>query len=252
MTFTYKYTITSLGTAPGSLSFQGQPANAGGATYANATSGTRAHRATLNYSVFVNAPLPRLSQHIPNTATFSDAGSYQLGTNEITSPEVIVPINNTNPDIGITKAVTSIINRADGRYTVAFDIAVTNLGFITLTNVQVGDNLNAAFAGHALSALSVIATSGLTVNPSYDGVSDTNLLTGADSLAAGAGGRITSTVTVAAGSTLTYANQAVASATDMSGTIGTKDLSDNGNDPDPNHDGDPTEVGENDPTPVLL
>src|SRR6185295_5087816 len=56
----------------------------------------------------------------------------------------------------------------------------------------------------------------------------------------------------AAGSTLSYANQAVASATDVSGAIPTTDLSDNGTDPDPNHDGDPTGPGENDPTPVTF
>ena len=43
-----------------------------------------------------------------------------------------------------------------------------------LSNVQVGDNLNAAFAGHALSALSVTATPNLTANPSYNGVSNTD------------------------------------------------------------------------------
>src|SRR6185295_7705806 len=95
-------------------------------------------------------------------------------------------------------------------------------------------------------------TPNLTANPSFNGVSNTNLLTGANTLVAGAGGKITLTVTVAAGSTLSYTNQAVASATDISGTINTTDLSDNGTDPDPNHDGDPTGAGENDPTPVTF
>src|SRR5207247_5188 len=108
------------------------------------------------------------------------------------------------------------------------------------------------FAGHALTAVGVTTTPNLTANPSYNGVSNTNLLSGTNTLAAGAGGRITLTVTVAAGSTLNYTNQAVASATDISGTITTTDLSDNGTDPDPNHDGDPTGVGENDPTLVTF
>src|SRR6185503_3096567 len=119
-------------------------------------------------------------------ATFSDDKSFVLGLNEVISPEVIVPINNTAPDIGVAKRVSSILNLADGRYTVSFDFAVTNLGSVTLANVQIGDNLANAFAGHAVSALSLTATPNLTVNPSYDGVSNTYLLAGTDRFLAGA------------------------------------------------------------------
>jgi uncharacterized repeat protein (TIGR01451 family) len=251
VTFTYQYSVTSLGMAPGSLSFSGKPANAGGATYATGVANTILTMPTLNYSVFINAPLPPAVQRIPNTATFSDLANYS-GTNAVTSSEADVPINNTNPDLGAAKAVRSIVNLGDGRYVVTFDFAVTNLGSVTVSNVQVGDNLNAAFAGKPLSGLSLTTTPNLTPNLSYDGISNTNLLAGTNILAAGAGGTITLTATIIPGSPLIYANQARASATDVSGTIGTTDLSNNGYDPDPNHDGDPTESGENNPTPVIF
>src|SRR6185436_80658 len=207
---------------------------------------------TLNYSVLVNAPLPTLVQQIPNTATFSDTASFPPGINDVTSAEVDVPVNNTLPDIGIAKAVTSIVNIGDGRHTVTFDFALTNLGSITLHNVQVGDNLNATFPGRPLSGLTLSSTPSLTVNPAYDGITNTNLLIGTNTLVAGAGGRITLTVTVVPGATLSYSNQALVTATDISGVLIDTDLSDDGTDPDPNHDGDPTGAGENDPTPVLF
>jgi len=252
VTFTYRYDITGLGAAPGSLSFTGKPANAGGATYALATSNTILTVPTLNYSVLVNAPLPPLVQQIPNTATFSDAVSFQPGINDVTSPEVDVPVNNTNPDIGIAKAATSIVNLGDGRHSVTFDFAVTNLGSVSLKNVQVVDNLNASFAGRPLSGLVVTTSTNLTANPAYNGISNTNLLIGTNTFAVGEGGRITLTVIVMPGATLSYSNQALASATDISGTITDTDLSDNGTEPDPNHDGDPSSAGEDDPTPVLF
>ncbi|HXI69439.1 MAG TPA: Ig-like domain-containing protein [Verrucomicrobiae bacterium] len=252
VTFTYKYDVTGLGTAPGSFQFTGKPADAGGVAYATATSGNVLTVPTLNYSVLVNAPLPPLVQHIPNTATFSDDEVFEPGINDVTSAEVLVPVNNSNPNIGVAKALTSMVNLGDGRFAVSFDLAVTNLGSVTIKNVQVADDLNVAFAGKPLSGLTVSATPGLTVNPAYNGTSNTNLLMGTNTLAAGAGGRITLTVTVAAGTTLNYANQALATATDISGTINTSDLSDAGTDPDPNHNGDPTEAGENDPTTVVF
>jgi hypothetical protein len=191
-----------------------------------------------------------LVQEVPNTAVFNDNVGFQPGINDVISPEVIVPVDNSNPDIGVSKAVTSIVNLGDGRYTVTFDFGVTNFGSIPLKSVQVVDNLNAAFPGRPLSGLTLTATPGLTVNPAYNGISDTNLLLGTDTLAAKTGGRITLIVTVRPGSTLIYSNQAQASATDLSGTLTTTDLSDNGTDPDPNHDGDQRKPGKTTPTGV--
>jgi len=51
-----------------------------------------------------------------------------------------------------------MVNLGDGRFTVSFDLAVTNLGSVNVKNVQVADNLNATFAGRPLSGLTVTAT----------------------------------------------------------------------------------------------
>src|SRR5207248_6232891 len=56
-----------------------------------------------------------------------------------------------SPDIGLAKAVTSVVNLADGRYTVTFVMVVTNLGSVTISNVQVADNLNSAFGGKPIT-----------------------------------------------------------------------------------------------------
>ncbi len=63
---------------------------------------------------------------------------------------------------------------------------------IPLTAIQAVDDLEAAFTPQSFSIISLTATN-LTVNPAYDGLtgSDTNLLTGSDSLNAGESGVIT-------------------------------------------------------------
>ncbi len=157
----------------------------------------------------------------------------------------------TRPVIGAAKSVASVTSNGGGVFTVVYDLVVKNYGTVALTNVQVTDSLASAFPGASLSGVSASILSGtLTANAGYNGNGNTNLLAGTDTLAAGASGMIRVTVTVTNASTLTtYNNQATATGGGPNNTTAT-DLSDNGANPDPNGNGDPTEVGENDPTPV--
>jgi hypothetical protein len=164
-----------------------------------------------------------------------------------------------NPVIGVSKAVSGpVVSNGNGTFTVNFDLRVENLGNVDLTQLQVSDNLLTTFpapaAVAAVSAVSVSLISGtgvLTANGSYNGTGNNNLLLAASSsLAVGAVGQITFSVTFDPNSLPgPFNNQALATAQSPQGATVT-DLSDNGLDPDPNGNGDPDEPGENDPTPV--
>jgi len=156
------------------------------------------------------------------------------------------------PAIGVAKRLASSVNNHGGIYTVSYAFVVENLGNIVLSNVQVTDDLSAAFAGAASFTVVSLTSPDFTVNAGYDGSTDTDLLTGTDSLAPGASGTISLVITLAHGGNLgPYLNQAVATGTSAGGQP-VQDRSDNGTNPDPDGDGDADEPGENDPTPVMF
>ena len=74
----------------------------------------------------------------------------------------------------------------DGTFTLSYTIQITNQGDVPIHNLQVEDNLVAAFPGLTLSNILTsvedpVSTS-LSINGSYNGDSDVNLLTGSDTL----------------------------------------------------------------------
>ncbi len=158
-----------------------------------------------------------------------------------------------NPVIGIAKQAGSVTDLGGGNYEVTLTFTVENLGNVDLDNVQVTDDLAATFGAPATFTVSggPNASGTLTANGAYDGSGDMNLLTaGSSSLPFGATETITVTVQFAPnGASEPFNNTAVASGDSPLG-VNTTDNSDNGVDPDPNGNGDPTETGEDDPTPI--
>ncbi|MBV33988.1 MAG: hypothetical protein CMP47_00730, partial [Rickettsiales bacterium] len=156
-----------------------------------------------------------------------------------------------NPAINIAKQINgAVTNNGDGTYTVNYQMVVKNTGDVDLNDVQVADDLSTTFS--AASSFSVGAgspTSGdLTVNSSYDGSSDTNLLAASQSLAVGATATINLQVIVTPGLSLgPYNNTAVASATSPNGNPANDD-SDDGTDPETDNGS----GGTDDPTPVTF
>jgi uncharacterized repeat protein (TIGR01451 family) len=126
------------------------------------------------------------------------AGVTARGVNGVevsgSSNEVIVSAVQ-NPALEATKTATSE-PIGDGRFSVAYTISVTNTGNVTATGVTIADELDAVFGadGYTVDDLS---SPHLTVNLGYDGRSDTDLLTGADSLAPGATGIVRLEITTA-------------------------------------------------------
>jgi uncharacterized repeat protein (TIGR01451 family) len=159
------------------------------------------------------------------------------GTTEVTFTGTAV--------IGVAKAVAAgPVNNGDGSLTLTYSLIVRNYGDLALQNVQISDDLGAAFAGADSFRVDLAASPGLGVSGTYTGTSpDTLLLTGADVLNPGAAGAVLVTVTVWPGFNAgPYGNRGFAEGEDWVGTI-VIDGSVAGTDPDPDGDGDPTDDG---------
>ena len=156
-----------------------------------------------------------------------------------------------NPVVGLAKSVAAVSQVSTGTWEVEYYFVVENLGNVTLLNVQATDNLNSTFPLPTTFAVQSISSTDFTVNTFYDGDTNTNLLGGTDSLSVGATGTITVVVHVVPTEDGPFNNTATATAEDATGRK-VSDISDDSIDPDPNGNGDPTEAGENDLTPVTF
>jgi len=160
------------------------------------------------------------------------------------------------PVIGLAKqAVVTPVSA--GVFDVAYTISVLDLvGGSIARDVQVTDNLAAAFPAPATFAIqgAPTTTGGLVANPGFNGTSNLALLNGTADLAGGTPATVAFVVRVTVnGAAGPFNNSAVATAASVDGgPVTTTDTSDNGTAIDANANGNPNEVGENDPTPVVF
>ncbi len=165
-----------------------------------------------------------------------------------------------NVAIGIAKQLVAVTPVGNSLSVADVDLLFTvrNLSATRAApNVQIVDDLAATFRGVASVAVlsPPVASGGLTeVNPAYNGVTDTRLLTGSQTLAPGASATVALRVRVDAGANeRTYFNQAILSSSlSPNGPPVATDKSDNGTEPDPNGNGRADDPGEDDPTPIPL
>jgi len=153
------------------------------------------------------------------------------------------------PAIGLAKHVIGTPQQVSpGVWEVTFGLVVQNYGNVPLSNLQITDNLSAAFPLPTTFTVQALTSSDLTINwPGYNGSSNRNLLSGTDTLGLGESGSLVLVIRVTPAVAGPFENTAVASGTPPGGGTVT-DESQNGIDPDPDNDGDP---GNNeDPTPV--
>jgi uncharacterized repeat protein (TIGR01451 family) len=155
-----------------------------------------------------------------------------------------------NPGIGTAKAATVTAN-SDGTFDISFSFIIENTGDEPLTAVQMTDDLSAFYDATDLTASDISSTGGdLSYNSNFDGQSDTNLLSGTDTLAVGQ----TKTLTILlnevepTGASRALVNTALAAGTSPNGTR-VSDASNDGSDPDREGDG-PADNA--DPTPISL
>jgi LPXTG-site transpeptidase (sortase) family protein len=134
-----------------------------------------------------------------------------------------------------------------GTYDVTYQILVQNYGNVPLDSVQATDDLASTFPPPTTFTVQSLTSPDFAVNSGYNGGSDIDLLNGTDTLGVGGSGVIDLVIRVIPGEAGPFNNTAIASGDSPGGTP-TDDDSQNGADPDPDDDGDPTN---NDvPTPV--
>lgn len=146
---------------------------------------------------------------------------------------------------------TTIIDNGDGTFVVVYTILLENSGNIPLEEVQAEKVLAIGFENAvSFTVDQVIASDNLTVNGGYDGDADFRLLSGTDILVPEEQGTIGITITVSPGQNAgPYFCSADVKAVSTAGTE-VMDTSQDGDDPDPDDNGNPTD--DNEPTPVVF
>ncbi|MEZ5341710.1 MAG: hypothetical protein R2706_09715 [Acidimicrobiales bacterium] len=181
------------------------------------------------------------------TTDLSDAGSDPDGNgngnpDEGSENERTPIIPNLNPQILTAKSVDSFVDNGDGTFTTSYTVTIANEGNELLDNVQIVDDLTGNYpAGFTIGAPT---SASLTVNPSFDGAGNANLLAGTDTLAVGDQAAVSFTVTFVPTSANSIGNQAVGSATGNASLLTTASPSTIGTDPtDPTNPTGPTPTG---------
>ncbi len=166
----------------------------------------------------------------------------------VDSCTVIVTVEEM-PSIGVAKRVADIDFNDDGCTEIVYEINVENFGDVTISSLQVTDDLQVAGFGACASYTSTLTSDDFTVNPNFNGSSDINLLTGGDDIPAGDVGAILLTIeTCGCPDGTEISNSATVSGESPGGDI-IMDDSVNGSDPDgDDNDNDPDESGTTDTT----
>ena len=209
-----------------------------------------------NSAVLTSAPTPG---GVPSARDLSDDGTTpdSNGNGRADDPGEDDPtpirIDGNVATVGAAKIIQSIDQLAPTRFAISYRFILENFSAIDAPNVQLNDDLGSAFGG----VRTLTVTAGPTVegglssaNGNFDGAGDTRLLSGNETLAAGASATVAVTLEVDTGGEAgPFSNQAlVTTALTPDGTPTSQDPSDDGDDPDPNGNGNPNEPGENDPT----
>jgi len=165
----------------------------------------------------------------------------------------VVPDTSQPVIIGVAKTITEVIVNTDHSYEVQYSIIAENLGNTLLTNVALFENLSNTFPLPTTFSISVppIVTGTLVANTAFDGVSDTNLLLPASTLAAGTADTVKFSVNIVVDGYWGPFTNVVTGMGENNG-IFTTDTSDNGVITDANGNNNPNETGENDPTVLIL
>ena len=154
----------------------------------------------------------------------------------LTFPPVIL-------QIGLAKSVSVSAIQADGSYRITYTLTAKNYGNITLSNVQLTDDLSAVFPAPVVFAFARnLSSTGFTVNAGFNGSSDKNLLAPGNTLTAGETKTVSFILTISPnGSTGPFNNTATATGSSAVDGKTTTDASANGTNPDPDGNGIPDE-----------
>ncbi|MGC4100211.1 T9SS type A sorting domain-containing protein [Ferruginibacter sp.] len=186
-----------------------------------------------------------------SAVTYGDGGTIFNSTD----------MTNITSGVGAAKKLISAVEVAPSGskiYDVVYEVVIKNYGNTPVTNVQAYDTLNkingaANVISGSISSFS--APAGITQNGSYDGKTVFSLLTPGGTLSNIAG---QNTITLRISCRLSniqtgivYNNQAFVTGTGLLGDA-LRDSSTNGSTPDLNQNDKPDDVGESQPTPLLI
>jgi len=165
-----------------------------------------------------------------------------------------------NSGVGASKRLISVTaTGTPGQYDVIYDVYVRNYGTVGLTNVQLTDNLAAIRGAAFLSNVSASLTSnpaGVTLNPLFNGNGNINLLAAGQTLPCYpvANNNFTVRISCRLSSLVSgtiYNNSAIITGNGFK-NVALRDSSTNGANPDLNQNDKPDDVGEGQPTPLLI
>ena len=156
--------------------------------------------------------------------------------------------------VGLSKKVSEpnwIVEGSRRFVDLTYQLTVANMGKHNLTNIRIGDDLDAAFsgAGAIIHSVTFRADSSLKINAAYTGRGADTTLINDGSLMPGSQAYVWLTVRldVSQATTLTFSNKATGQARDANGIL-CYDRSTNGINADPDENGDP---GDNDESTTI-
>ncbi len=131
------------------------------------------------------------------------------------------------PSLDVEKQVIEVVDQGNGTFVVTYDVRMMNTGTVRLTNVQMTDDLRAAFpspiAISSVRTLSADSKAALALNGGFTGTGNNNLLTGGagSTMDAGAVATIRMVVTLSGLQSIAnrgpFTNAVTATATDANG-----------------------------------
>lgn len=202
-----------------------------------------------SYSGSGSCPFRELNPLTGDTSLITQTGT--LSTTDFAS--IISGIGSSKRLVSVTPTGTS------GQYDVVYEVYVQNYGGYPLTNVQVTDNLAAINGSGNVSNVSAVFLSnpaGLTLNASFNGTTNTNLLSSSQNLPNYPVAQNNFTIQISCRLSnilqgVIYNNSAVATANGFN-SASLRDSSTNGTYPDLNNNDKPDDWGEGVPTPLLI
>jgi gliding motility-associated-like protein len=158
--------------------------------------------------------------------------------------------------IAAAKSASELTKIDATTFQTVFTFNVNNSGPVVASNIQLVDNLNTTFPSPiTYTVLGVTTSTPLTANTSYNGNTISALLSGSNTLNVSQNAIVTLTVNFSPNATTVTAlsNYGIASTSNLpdptgSGTHTSMDTTDAGSNTDFDGDGNPNELGENDPT----
>ncbi|WP_017259302.1 T9SS type B sorting domain-containing protein [Pedobacter arcticus] len=201
--------------------------------------------ATVNPTTGVVTYVPTTGYAGPDSFTYTVKDNKGAESN-VAVVNIAVPIP---PKVGLAKSLISLDEQVDGSYNAKFLFTIVNYGNILLQNLSLKDDLLATFNTTAYNVIS-LSSLDLTVNTSYNGNPDTELLAVNSQLTANQKAKVELLVNVKADKGIfRFENTAfVEGISSIDGTV-TRDQSTDGLVPDPNNPGD---VTPNVPTPIVV